>query len=401
MSNDTKDPTYQNTGRFAGLGLVTAREIKNRGLSKSNLVGVAITVGIVGVLSALPALISGDSQHEVGVAGPDSSDMQASLEQQAENVDTDLDVTVYDSVDELETAVEENDIDAGVIDGTLYVDQDINMELTMMLESAHAEVASNEQLVESGLDPAEVYEALNVAPLEEVSVGDGNGYDPMSHIVATTVAVMLMMTIMIPIMTVAMGVVEEKSSRIVEILLTSLKPWQLLGGKIVGLGVVGAFNVIAIAITALTVGTVAGTLPDMPDGTTEVLASVLIWWVLGFTFFAAMAGAAGSLVSRQEDSNSTLTPVTMLLVVAYMGSFVVTANPNGALGQTLSIVPPFSSITMPARMVFTDVPLREQFLAAGLLALAAIGMLYLGTVIYKRTVMRMGGRVKLMEALKS
>ncbi|QSB05697.1 ABC transporter permease [Natronoglycomyces albus] len=399
MSNDTKP--HQRASRMRGLGLVTAREIKVRGLSKANLVSLGITVVVIGILAALPSFFDGDSQHEVGFAGETAASMQEHFEAAAEASDVSVEITRYDTIAQAEEAVEEGDIHVAVADGNLYVDGSVATELELLLESAHAAVSGNEQLIEAGLDPAEVFSALNVEPLATVQLGEDGSDQGMRAFIGTFVALILMFTIMMPTMYVAMGVVEEKSSRIVEILLTSLKPWQLLGGKILGLGVIGAVNVGVIIVTSLGVSAAVGTLPELPDGVTEVLGTMIIWWILGYAIFAAMAGAAGSLVSRQEDSNSVLTPVTMLIMVGYFGAIYALNDPQGPVAQALSIIPPFSAFTMPARQVAVDVPLWESLLAAGLLLVAAAGMLAVGSTIYKRSVMRTGSRVKLMEVLRS
>ena len=99
---------------------------------------------------------------------------------------------------------------------------------------------------------------------------------------------------------VAQGVVEEKSSRVVELLLATMKPWQLLAGKIVGLGLLGLAQIVVIAVVGVA-GALAFDLVDIPGELIGTAVSVVLWFVLGYAFYAAIFAVAASLVSRQED----------------------------------------------------------------------------------------------------
>jgi ABC-2 type transport system permease protein len=201
-------------------------------------------------------------------------------------------------------------------------------------------------------------------------------------------------------MYVAMGVVEEKGSRIVEILLTSVRPWQLLGGKIVGLGALALANLVVIIVAGLGAAAATGLAADLPPGMTGIVISALCWFVLGYAFFAALAAALGSLVSRQEDANSVLTPMTMLMMITYLVAYFAAVQPGSAVARILSLVPPFSSMVMPVRMAGGEVLAWEIALAAVLMLLATVGTLLLGARIYQRAVLRTGARVKLSEAVR-
>jgi ABC-2 type transport system permease protein len=390
----TNAPNHAETSRLRGLWLVTVREMKVRGLSKSNVIGFFVTVGIVAVLAAIPALVGGDDAYEVGLAGDRADTMQAVLE----SGEAEFDITRFDGADDAEHAVAEGDVSAAVVDGVLYVDGSIGPNLYALLEAAHQAATVEAQLGEAGLDPAQVQEALTVAPLQEVTVGE-DPYAGYNYFFGLFISLTLFVMLMTPVTYVAMGVVEEKSSRIVEILLTSLKPWQLLSGKVIGLGVVSAVNMVGVVATAVAVAAVTGLLPELPEGATGSLVSVLGWWLLAFALYGFLAGGAGALISRQEDMGAVTTPLTMLLMLSYFGTFVVLNAPESQATQVISLVPPFSAIAMPTRVAITHVPPWEVALAVGLLAAATIGALVLGSTIYKRSVMHTGSRLKLRDAL--
>ncbi len=383
--------------KMRGLMLVAGREIRVRGLSKANVISTVVTVLIVGVLAALPSIIGGDDgPTEIGVAGANAAAVEAQLDAIG-----DFEVTAYGSVDEAREAVTDGDVEAAVADGSLYSDDGVGTELQALLESAWQAAGVQTGLADAGLSDEQIQQALSVPPLESVSLSDESGVvSPLDYFTGLIISVIMFMMLMTPVQYIAMGVVEEKSSRIVEILLTSLKPWQLLGGKVIGLGVISLVNLVAMVAVGLGVAAGTGMLDSLPEGTASAALSSIGWWLIAFVLFGTLAGGAGSLVSRQEDSGSVLTPLIMALTVSYVGAIFLLNAPTSTFAKILSIVPPFSGIAMPTRMAITDVPLWEIALALALLAVAAVASLALGATLYKRSVLYTGSRLKLGDALK-
>ena len=382
--------------RMRGLLLVAGREIRVRGLSKANLISMASTVVITGVLAALPTLLdSGDGDTEIGLAGAAAP----AMEQQLEAMDG-YEVTVYDSVDEAEQAVEDGDVEAAVADGGLYSDGSPAIELQAVLESAWQAAAVHTNLTDAGLSEQEIGQALSTEPLEMINVSDSDSDSLIDYFTGLLITLLMFMMLILPVQYIAMGVVEEKSSRIVEILLTSLRPWQLLGGKVIGLGMVALVNLVAVIAVGLGVAAGTGLLQDLPEGTVSAALSTVGWWLIAFALFGTLAGGVGSLVSRQEDAGSVQTPLILALTLSYVGSIFMLNAPGSTAAQVLSIVPPFSAIAMPTRMVLESVPFWEIGLSIALLLAAAVGALSLGAKIYSRSVLYTGSRLKLSEALR-
>jgi ABC-2 type transport system permease protein len=382
--------------RLRGLMLVAGREIRVRGLSKSNLISLIVTVVIVGILAALPSLIGGDeSDDKIGLAGDTAPAMQAQLEAMGG-----FDITVYDTTAEAEQAVEDETVDAAVADGSLYSLNGVGNELEVKLDAAWQTAAVQTNLSQAGLTDQEIAAALTVQPLKFETLESGGVSSTLDYFTGLIISIIMFMMLMTPVQYIAMGVVEEKSSRIVEILLTSLKPWQLLGGKVIGLGVISLVNLIAMVAVGLGVSAATGMLSDLPEGTTSAAISSIGWWLIAFALFGTLAGGVGSLVSRQEESGSVLTPLIMSLTLSYLGAIFLLNAPTSTFAEVLSIVPPFSGIAMPTRMAITEVPAWQIGLSGVLLALAAAGALALGSQLYKRSVLYTGSRMKLTEALR-
>ncbi|MBO3735249.1 ABC transporter permease [Glycomyces niveus] len=382
--------------RLRGLLLVAGREIRVRGLSKANIVSLIVTVVIVGALAALPTLIGGDDGDEkIGLAGANAAAMQAQLDAMGG-----FDITVYGTAAEAEQAVEDETVEAAVADGSLYSRDGVGNELETRLDAAWQAAGVQTNLANAGLSDQEIAGALTVKPLEFVTLESGGVTGPLDYFTGLVISIIMFMMLMTPVQYIAMGVVEEKSSRIVEILLTSLKPWQLLGGKVIGLGVISLVNLVAMVAVGLGVSAATGMLSDLPPGTASAAVSTVGWWLIAFALFGTLAGGVGSLVSRQEESGSVLTPLIMSLTVSYIGAIFLLNAPTSTFAEILSLVPPFSAIAMPTRMAIADVPAWQIGLSAGLLALAAAGALALGAQLYKRSVLFTGSRLKLSEALR-
>lgn len=388
---------HHETSRLRGLMLVAGREIRVRGLAKSNIVSLIVTVVIVGVLAALPTILGGgdDEAEKIGLAGTNATAMESQL-----NAMGGFDITMYDTADEAEKAVEDGTVDTAVADGKLYSEENPDQGLQAQLDSAWQAATVQTNLHEAGLSDAEIAAALTPQSLETVTLAEGATDSVTSYFTGLVISIIMFMMLMTPVQYIAMGVVEEKSSRIVEILLTSLKPWQLLGGKVIGLGVISLVNLVAMVAVGLGVSAATGVLSDLPPGTASAALSTIGWWLIALVLFGTLAGGVGSLVSRQEESGSVLTPLIMSLTLSYIGAIFTLNAPTSTFAQVLSIVPPFSAITMPTRMAITTVPTWEIVTAIGLLVLAAAGALALGSQLYKRSVLYTGSRLKLTEALR-
>jgi ABC-2 type transport system permease protein len=311
-----------------------------------------------------------------------------------------FDITVYDSAAEAEKAVADDTVEAAVADGALYSRDGVANDVETKLDSAWQAASVQTNLTDAGLSDQEITQALSVQPLEFVTLESGGASGPLDYFTGLIISIIMFMMLMTPVQYIAMGVVEEKSSRIVEILLTSLKPWQLLGGKVIGLGVISLVNLVAMVAVGLGVSAATGMLGDLPPGTASAAVSTIGWWLIALVLFGTLAGGVGSLVSRQEEAGSVLTPLIMSLTLSYLGAIFLLNAPTATFAKVLSIVPPFSAIAMPTRMAVADVPAWEIALAIGLLVIAAAGALALGAQLYKRSVLYTGSRLKLTEALR-
>jgi ABC-2 type transport system permease protein len=196
---------------------------------------------------------------------------------------------------------------------------------------------------------------------------------------------------------VAAGVIEEKSSRVVEVLLATVRPSQLLRGKILGIGVLGLLQLFTIGAAGLLAGIVLGTL-DFPTGALATIGLVIVWFVLGYFFYAGLFACAGSLVSRQEDLQSTMTPLTIVIVGSFFIGINAVQNPDSTLATVASLLPPSAPLVMPTRIVLGEARLAEALLSAAISIAATIALIPVATRVYSRAVLRTG-KVKIRSVL--
>jgi ABC-2 type transport system permease protein len=198
---------------------------------------------------------------------------------------------------------------------------------------------------------------------------------------------------------VATGVVEEKQSRVVELLLATITPWQLLAGKVLGLGAVGLLQLVILSAIA-GVGAAAAGLLVLPGAALGMFVMVVLWYLLGFFLYASLYAAVGSTVSRQEELQSVVAPMIFLLLIPFVLTLnLLPSDPRNGLATVLSFVPFFSQTVMPARYALGVAPLWEVLVAAGLAAAAIVVVVRVAGRVYRNSVLRTGARVSLREAL--
>jgi ABC-2 type transport system permease protein len=259
------------------------------------------------------------------------------------------------------------------------------------------------QLAAAGLNPADIEAKLNAASITVDSVTQAANQRTEKAWSGLIAAILLFLVFQAYGNLIAAGVVEEKANRVVEILLATVRPTQLLVGKVAGIGLVGLFQLTvsgAFAIAAVTVSHLF-TVPSIAIGV--VLAGIL-WFLLGFALYGVLYAAAGSLVSRAEEAQGIVLPVTLFIVISYAAALtqvvpMLGGAPMSSLGKWLALIPSISPILMPTGMTTGDIATWEWVLAIILTALTAGLATRVAARIYSNSVLRIGARVRLSDAL--
>jgi ABC-2 type transport system permease protein len=196
------------------------------------------------------------------------------------------------------------------------------------------------------------------------------------------------------------GVIEEKTNRVVEVLMSALRPHQLMAGKVIGIGLLGIAQLLLIVVTAGVAALAVG-LVDIPDVSIGLIGSLLMWFVLGFSFYSVAYAAAGALVSRMEEAQSVATPLTLVGVAGYFAAFAVIENPDGVVAKITTFLPPIAPFVVPIRQAQGAISGWESILSIVLMLAASYGLIRLAGRVYSGAILSLGARVKLREAWRS
>lgn len=196
---------------------------------------------------------------------------------------------------------------------------------------------------------------------------------------------------------VATGVAEEKSSRIMEVMVSTVKPIQLMIGKIFGIGSLGLLQFVIWISTGILVATMKNlgiSLGSIPIGT---LVWFALFFVLGYLFYAAIFAAGGAVVSRVEEVQQVNTLLMMGLVVGFIIAYMSFLNPNGSLATVVSIIPFFSPMVMFARVALTNPPWIQIIVSLLLLILGTAVNTWIAAKIYRVGILMYGKRPRMKE----
>jgi ABC-2 type transport system permease protein len=197
--------------------------------------------------------------------------------------------------------------------------------------------------------------------------------------------------------TIAQSVVEEKQTRVVELLMSAIPVRALLAGKVIGNSIMAFAQIIVIAVLAT-----VGLLVTGQQLLVTQLGPSVIWFVVffavGFVLLAALFAASAALVSRQEDVGSVTSPVTMLVMIPYF--LVIFFNNNDLVLTIMSYVPFSAPVGMPMRIFTGDAMWWEPLVSLAIMLATAVLVVAFGSRVYSNSLLRMGSRVKLAEALR-
>lgn len=198
--------------------------------------------------------------------------------------------------------------------------------------------------------------------------------------------------------TIAQSVVEEKQTRVVELLISAIPVRTLLAGKVVGNTILAMAQVLLLASIAL-IGLAVTGQSALLAGLGEPIAWFAVFFLFGFVLLASLFAAAASMVSRQEDIGSTTTPLTMLIMIPYFA--VVFFFDNPVVIGVMSYVPFSAPVGMPVRLFLGEAQWWEPLVSLVLLIATCVAAIVVAAKIYQNSLLRMGARVKLRDALRS
>jgi ABC-2 type transport system permease protein len=374
--------------------LVARRELTERVRERSFMVGTGISILIIALVVVLPPLFGfGDTKtYTVAATDRHAAEVVRAAQGGARSFDAKL-VLSQVSPEQAEAALRSGDVDVVLGGGRLQSKQKPDDQLVGLLQSADREVSTAEALRRSGAQAR--ITPLRVATLERVD----DRRDRLGGLAFLTILLLYGQLITYGFW-VASGVVEEKASRVVEVLLSTIRPRELLAGKVIGLGLLGLGQLLLVAVVGLAIAGASGVLKV--DG--DVLAAAglsLLWFVLGYAFYACAFGCAGALVPRLEELQASTTPLTLTIMISLFVAFAVNSAPESTLAHVSAFIPFTAPMTLPPRILVGAAPWYEVAGGALVTLAAAAALIPLAARIYSGAVLRTGSSVKLREAWRA
>lgn len=382
--------------------LIVRREFLTRARSRFFIVGTVLLMALMAGYIVVQALFISKAVTTVKVGFAGSAQVLAQpLKAAASSTKFKVETSTWSNAADGLEQVKAGKLDAMVTGDAgapnVAVMNDLDPTVAGTLDALAKDVAFRRALTASGVDPTTI-EAQLVSAGIHLQVLDPNAkVRTERQVVGLFVAVLLYVALLLYGQLVAAGVVEEKANRIVEILLSTVRARQLLFGKVIGIGLLGLVQLVLVGAAAM-VAILKTQVISVPSvGVVSVLGG-LLWFVLGFVFFALIFAAAGSMVSRQEDLGAVTTPVTLLVVSTYLAFFWVIANPTNPLAVALSLLPPFAPVLMSSRIATGDAAVWQVVVAVVFMLAAIVGVNWLAARIYVNSVLRVGSRVAWRQA---
>ena len=376
--------------------LVAQREVVVKLTDKTFLLSTAGLVVLIVVGLAVQAYFGSRTQTFEVAATPDARAMAASVARAAPGIDDKVRVEVVATGDAAaaRSSVRDGDADAWLartpdgwrLTSLRAVDSDLQSVTTQAVRATTLERNAADAGTSVGALTQDT--RVSTAQLE----GDAARSD-LAQALGFVMAILFYLGALLFGITLAQSVVEEKQSRIVEIIVTSIPVPQLLAGKIVGntvLALAQLLVLVTVGVVGLSFTEYASVLPAVSLG----IGWFLLFFVAGFVVIATMYAVAGALASRTEDVQATSTPATTLVMVVFFASFVL----DGPAKVVASYLPPVSALLMPMRVVSGEAQWWEPLVALALLLVTAAAVLRLGTRVYRRSLLQTSGRLSLKKA---
>jgi ABC-2 type transport system permease protein len=383
-----------------GVRLVARRELVERTRDRSFLISTVVTLVILCGFIVVPKVFFADRTPtwDVGLVGGASAALAEPLEEQAPLVGAKVRVEHPADVAAAEAGLHHGDLDLAIVDGhQLLAESNPDDKLVALAQAASRQTRAQAALAEARLSEQQIQRALAPPPLPLRSLEASDPQRKANRAIAFPAVLLLYGQLIGYGIAVASGVVEEKATRVVEVLLSAIRPLQLLAGKIVGVGLVGLLQLLLVGGVGLAVALAVDAI-DLPPGAFATLGLVLAWFLLGYAFYSVLFAVAGAVVSRQEELQNATTPLNLVLVASFLAAISALGNPGGPIAKVASFLPPVAPLVMPVRIAGGEAP-GWEIAASVVLTLVAVALLVpLSARLYAGAVLRTGARVKLSAA---
>ena len=368
------------TGRRA-ITLVAWREIRERLRSRTFLASTLLILALVGGSALVQRFANPEKTYRVAVMAPAPTGLATALQAAAQPFDdAKVRLRMVDSAAAGRRLLEDEQVDALLL---LSDDRLLFRETVDAKAAAVADAAV--RALRHELPPSPELTTGTLHPAEQES-------DDAATLVASVGSILLFMSLAFYGQWVISGVVEEKNNRVVEVILSAVRPRHLLAGKVIGIGSLG-FAQLALVAGLAAVMLTAGVF-DAPAELGGDMALVIPWFVLGFALYAVAYAVAGALASSQQNAETAGQPVTYALIAVYFAGYAtLSSNADGLLASLLTVFPLTAPLVLPARSALVGVPLWQHALAVVLVLGAIYALVRFAGRVYAHGLLHGGSRL--------
>lgn len=260
------------------------------------------------------------------------------------------------------------------------------------------------RLVRAGFEASKIEQYMKPVDMKTLKVTATGVTEEggQTFIVAFVMLLFIYMTVLIYGISVMRGVIEEKQSRIVEVVVSSVKPFPVMMGKLIGIGMVGLTQYAIWVVSAVLLTTFGAArfstsnfqLPRLPI---SLLIYFVVYFILGYFLFATLYTIVGAMVSSEEDAQQMQFPVIMLMVVPMLIFLMIMRDPNGTMATVLSLIPFFTPTLMMLRIAVVTPPLWQILLSFLVMLGSIVGAVWIAGRIYRVGILMYGKRPNLIE----
>ena len=384
------------------VGLVAGRELRTRVRGRAFRTGTLLVLVVVAAAIVIPALLgSRATVQRVGVAGQLSAPVRAAVAGDGTAAGDQVEIVAEPSGQAASADLRAGRIDLAIVDGREVVvakaiaasDTSAAAQLTRAVART---VGTGEALQAAGLSQAQAALITGARPLPVSSLAPGGTTNRNATFVGLLLLVFMLTQYNAWTLT---GVLEEKSSRIVEVLLAAITPARLLAGKVLGIGLTAFVQAGVAVVTAVTL-TEATHSHALAGVTPASVASTLIWLVLGYAFYSWGYAAAGSTADRQEQAQSLLLPLGLPVIFGYvMATSAITSGHPSVLFHVLAYLPPTAPFAMPVLVSLGAASAWQFALSAAISVACTVGLARGAIAVYRTSILQTGRRVPLRELI--
>lgn len=408
---------------------IAKREFKESVFKKSFIIMTLITPFLMILMAVGPSLLLQMDKEESTILNV--YDASSSIENElAMTLNDTTDLTpkfvlnfLNNIADENALLIEQKEmINNELIDGYLYIPKDVNekgeiiyyskntgdFDLNKSIRKGVSSIAINNRLKNSGLDHQLINKLIENVPLKTIKItkeGSEAESNFLTEFFSTFIFILILyMTLIMYGMVLMRSIIEEKTSRIIEVLLSATTPFQIMAGKIIGQGSVGLTQYLIWAISGTAIFMfgpgVFSISTDSLNFSPEILFYFVLFYLLGYFLYASMYTGVGALTNSDQESQQMAMPITLMLVVPIMVISLLTKDPDNSIIHILSYIPFFSPMIMFARINLSEPSLIEIWSSIGILIFTILIVTWINAKIFRIGILMYGKRPTLPEILK-